>query len=202
MENNKFFYDYLLKMLSIAKIGLVYSTDEYAINNYKEVQALTEEMLENFENVSFDRPNYFERNVYPTPNVSVRTVIENEKGEILMVREKVDGGYGFPGGWCDLFDTPMEAAIRECREEAGVEVEITGLIGILNRTPFKAPTSVPEYAIVFKGKVLKDFHEHDHEITDVKFVDPDNLPELSKKISKGEFLKIIENFKANKIIIE
>ena len=68
MNNDEFldkyqeFYNYLIKMLSIAKIGLVYSKDEYALSNYKQVQELTMKMLENFEHLKFDRQNYFQRN--------------------------------------------------------------------------------------------------------------------------------------------
>lgn len=202
MGDYSYFYNYLLKILSISKIGLVYSHDPYAVENYKEIQDLTEKMLEDFVNLKFDRPNYFERTVYPTPNVSVRTIVENDEGKILMVKENVDHGFIFPGGWCDLFDSPKDAAIRECKEEGGVDVEITGIVGILNRTPFKAPTSVPEYAIFFKGKLVNNHHVHDHEIEEVKFVDIDNLPVLSKKISKFEIDKIIENYKKNTIIID
>jgi|SRR5574344_29161 8-oxo-dGTP diphosphatase len=201
-EEKKYYYDYLLKVLSIAKIGLVYSKDEYALQNYKDIQDITEKALENFENMSFDRPNYFQRKVYPTPNVSCRTIISNEKGEVLMVKEAVDGGYSFPGGWCDLFDSPSEAAARECKEEAGCEVVIDGIIAILNRTPFKNPTSVPEYAIFFKGHILNNLHQHDHEILNVGFFDIDNLPLLSRKITKSEIVKVLEAFRNNKIIFD
>ena len=101
--NDKFFYDYLIKMLSIAKIGLTFSYDAYAIEDYKKVQELSESALEHFMDLKLDRPNFFERNIYPTPNVSVRVVILNEtRDEILLVQEKKDMGYSIPGGWADL----------------------------------------------------------------------------------------------------
>ena len=201
-EEKKYFYDYLLKVLSISRIGLVFSKDEYAIKNYQDIQKMTEEALEHFENLSLDRPNYFERNVYPTPNVSCRTILVNDKGQILMVKEAVDGGYSFPGGWCDLYDSPKDAAKRECYEEAGADVEIDDVIAILNRTPFKTPTSVPEYAIFFKGHIVHDLHTHDHEITNVGFFDVDNLPVLSRKITKTEILKVLDAYKNKKIICD
>ena len=46
--DSKEIYDYILKIQSIAKIGLVYSKDPYAITNYNEINRLSMEMLENF----------------------------------------------------------------------------------------------------------------------------------------------------------
>lgn len=194
---DEYFYDYLLKILSIAKIGLVFSKDEYALQNYKEIQELTNNALENFLNIKLDRPSYFRRDIYPTPNVSCRTLICNEKNELLLVKEAVDNGYSFPGGWCDLYDSPKEAAIRECYEEAGVDVEIEDVIAILNRTPFKTPTGTPEYAIFFKGKILNNYHIHDHEILNVEFFPLDKLPKLSNKIAKEEIDRVLDAFKKN-----
>ena len=125
MKDFQFFYNYLIKILDISKIGLMYSKDPYAVDNYSEIQTLTMDALEKFMDMRFDRPNYFERNVYPTPNVSCRAVIINDKKQILLVKEKCDGGYSIPGGWCDLYDTPSEAVIREAEEEAGVKIKIT-----------------------------------------------------------------------------
>ena len=86
--DSKQIYDFVLKIQSIAKIGLIYSTDPYAITNYKEINDLSLKFLEEFVEVKFDRPNYFQRDIYPTPNVSVRTVILNkDRTKVLMVRE-------------------------------------------------------------------------------------------------------------------
>ena len=86
MKDFQYIYNYLIKILDISKIGLMYSKDPYAIGNYSEIQTLSMEILEKFMDMKFDRPNYFERNVYPTPNVSCRAVIINEKKQILLVQ--------------------------------------------------------------------------------------------------------------------
>ena len=44
--DTKELYDYILKIQSIAKIGLVFSKDPYAITNYQQINDLTLEMLE------------------------------------------------------------------------------------------------------------------------------------------------------------
>ena len=191
--DSKYFYDFLLKIQSISKIGLVYSKDPYALTNYKEINDLSTKYLEDFENIKFDRPSYFERDIYPTPNVSVRTLIFNEdKTKVLMVREAAWHAYSLPGGWADLYDSPKQTAINECLQEAGADVEITRLVGVANRTPFKQKTSIPEYVIIFEGKIKEMHKEHEYETDDVGFFDINNLPEISKKTSKEELLRFIK----------
>lgn len=201
MENLAF-YDYLLKVASIAKIGLLYSTDPYALANYRDLQILTTQMLENFVDVKFDRPNFFGRDIYPTPSVSVRTVIFDDKKRVLLVREAKDEMFSLPGGWADLYESPKEAAIKECIQEAGAVVEIVRLVAVLNRTPFKKPTSVPEYALVFEGKLLKPLGEHEYETTEVGYFDLDHLPPFSHKVSTEEMLRMIHATLNGETIIE
>lgn len=201
--DSKYFYDFLVKIQSIAKIGLIYSKDPYAISNYKEINDLSTKMLEEFQDVKFDRNNFFERDVYPTPNVSVRTIIFNEdRTEILMVREAVSQEYSLPGGWADLYDTPSKAAKNECLQEAGAEVEMVRLVGITDRTPFKRNASVPEYVVIFEGKITKMHKDHEYETDDVQFFRIDNLPTISRKTSKEELMRFIEAARSGETIFD
>ena len=196
------FYDFVVKVHSIAKIGLTYSKDPYAIDNYKELNEISKEMLEKFMDVKFDKPSMFTKEVYPTPNISVRTLIGNGN-KILLVKEANTGFWSFPGGWAELYDSPKTAAYNEVVQETGVKPEITRLIGVLDRLPHKSERPVPEYVIIFEGKVSEeDFSKHCHEISDVRFFDIDNLPEMSKKLSKAELDLIFDAYRNNKVIFD
>ena len=201
--DSKQIYDFVLKVQSISKIGLVYSKDPYALTNYQELNDLSTKFLEEFLEVKFDRPNYFQRDIYPTPNVSVRTVIFNEdKSKVLLVREAALQAYSLPGGWADLYDAPSQVSKNECKQEAGADIEIVRLVGITNRTPFKAPTSIPEYVVIFEAKLVNLSKEHEYETDDVGFFDIDNLPLISKKTSKGELLRFINAAKNGETIFD
>lgn len=201
--DSKEIYDYIIRIQAIAKIGLVYSKDPYALSNYEEINKLSLDFLEKFLEVSFSRPSYFQRDIYPTPNISCRTIIFNkERTKILMVRESDSQTYSLPGGWCELYDSPATAAKNECSQEAGADVDIIRLVGVLNRTPFKSNISIPEYVIVFEGVINGPLHEHEYETDDVAFFDIASLPEISRKLSKVEFLKIIDAAKEGKTIFD
>ena len=201
--DSKEIYDYILKIQSIAKIGLVFSKDPYAITNYQQINDLTIEMLEKFMEMEFHRPNYFSRDIYPTPSVSVRAVILNkERNKALFVRESNSGTYSFPGGWADLYDSPGQTAINESSQEAGADIEITRLVGILNRTPFKTNVGVPEYLVVFEAKLKGELHEHEYETDDVSWFSLDELPIMSRKVAKEEIARIIKAIKNNETIFD
>ena len=201
--DSKELYDYILKIQSIAKIGLVFSKDPYAITNYNQINDLTLEMLEKLMEIEFHRPNYFSRDIYPTPSVSVRSVILNEnRDKVLMVRECNSGTYSFPGGWADLYDSAGQTAINESSQEAGADIEIVRLVGVLNRTPFKSSVSVPEYLVVFEAKLKGQLHEHEYETDDVDWFPLDNLPTMSRKVAKEEIDRILDAVKTGKTIFD
>lgn len=191
--DSKEIYDYIIKIQAIAKTGLIYSKDPYAITNYNEINRLSLEMLEKFMEVKFDRPNYFTKEVYPTPNVSVRTIIFNkERSKLIMVREANLQAYSLPGGWADLYDSPSTTAKNECLQEAGANINIKRLVGITDRTPFKSNTSIPEYVVIFEAELVGELGEHEYETDDVGWFDVNNLPLISKKTSEKELRRFID----------
>ena len=201
--DSKNIYDYIIKIQSIAKIGLVYSKDPYAISNYKEINELSKEFLENFMEVNLERPNYFEKNIYPTPNISVRVVILNDtQDKILMVREASSQTYSLPGGWCDLYDSPSVAARNECLQEAGAIIKDLRLIGITDRTPLRSDVSIPNYVISFSAKIDKLNEEHEWETDKVEWFGINNLPTLSRKSEKDEILRFVKAAKNNETIFD
>ncbi len=54
-------------------------------------------------------------------------------GRILLVRRAIDpwrGCWDIPGGFCDGDEHPQQTVVREVREEVGLDVAVTGLLGI------------------------------------------------------------------------
>lgn len=61
--------------------------------------------------------------------VSCAALVTNEEGKILLVKSPWRG-WEYPGGLIEPGETFQQALKREVREEAGVEIEITGFVGI------------------------------------------------------------------------
>ena len=70
--------------------------------------------------------------VYQDPKVAVGTII-SMNSRIVLVRRAIEPGYGkwvFPGGYVDRGEEVTAAAIREAKEEAGLDVRLDRLINI------------------------------------------------------------------------
>jgi ADP-ribose pyrophosphatase YjhB (NUDIX family) len=64
--------------------------------------------------------------IVPSANVAVI----NDAGEILLIRRSDNDNWALPGGAVDLGESLPHAAVRETKEETGVDCEVTGLSGI------------------------------------------------------------------------
>lgn len=89
----------------------------------------------------------------PTHIVAVMGIVPDEKGNILLVKTK-DGGWVPPGGQVEVGETLTEALIREIKEESGIDVTVSHLIGVYSNTGihkwYDGVTDVPT-------KVMLDF---------------------------------------------
>ena len=61
---------------------------------------------------------------------SVNVAVTNDAGEVLLIRRSDNDNWALPGGAVDIGESLTQAAVRETREESGIECEITGLSGI------------------------------------------------------------------------
>lgn len=70
-------------------------------------------------------------NTYTPPKhfVSAATIVINDKNEILLIKGPMRG-WEMPGGVVELGESLKDGAIRETKEETGIDVEITKFCGI------------------------------------------------------------------------
>ena len=61
---------------------------------------------------------------------SANVIVTNDDGDMLMLRRTDNGNWAVPGGAMDLGESIADAAVRETKEETGIDCEITGLVGI------------------------------------------------------------------------
>ncbi|WP_320172580.1 NUDIX hydrolase [Maridesulfovibrio sp.] len=65
----------------------------------------------------------------PVPTVDI-IIFDPQRGVVLIERNNPPLGWALPGGFVDYGESLEHAAVREAREETGLEVSLTGLVGV------------------------------------------------------------------------
>lgn len=95
------------------------------------------------------------------------------QGRIILLRRAIEPGFGkwtFPGGFVDRGETLEEAAVRETKEEIGLEVELAGL---LNAYSYRGR---PVIVIVYEAKVTSGVPAPGEEALEVRLFSPEEIP--------------------------
>jgi 8-oxo-dGTP diphosphatase len=113
---------------------------------------------------------------------AVAVAVFDAGGRLLLVKRRDSGYWAMPGGTMELSDSLESCARREVREEAGIDVVITGMIGT-----YTDPATIIAYS---DGEVRREFSIllaataadasgealiHDDESTDAQWVSLDAL---------------------------
>ncbi|WP_170026645.1 NUDIX hydrolase [Actinomadura oligospora] len=132
-----------------------------------------------------------------TPSASV--LARDPDGRILLLRRPDNGLWTIPTGGLKKGETITECGVRECREETGLDIEITGLVGV-----FTTPDHVIEYVrdgrvdevrqpvnVCLHARPVGGALTTTDEASEVKWVSPDDLdeyeihPALRRRIDHG-----------------
>ncbi|MYY12588.1 NUDIX domain-containing protein [Streptomyces sp. SID4919] len=99
------------------------------------------------------RTEYYDDPAAPEPNslvVAASAVVTDDEGRILLQRRQDSGLWALPGGGMEMTESLPGAAIREVKEETGLDVEITGLVGT-----YTDPRHIIAYS---NGEVRRQFN--------------------------------------------
>ena len=110
---------------------------------------------------------------YLDPKVAVGTIIRDEQSQIVLVRRAIEPGYGkwvFPGGYVDRGEEVRSAALREAREETGLDVRLDGLVNI-----YSYQGRVP-IIIVYAATIVGGCLACDDEGLEANFFRPETIP--------------------------
>jgi len=170
------------ELAAISQNGLTFSENAYDIERYEAVRRIAAEMMSTQSNLDTETllGIFAKEGGYATPKVDVRGVVFRN-GKILLVKEKIDGGWTLPGGWADPCQSPSECVVRETREESGYETEARKLLAVYDRSkhPHEPPVPFHIYKMFFLCEITGGSAQTSHETTAVDFFAEDRIPELS-----------------------
>jgi 8-oxo-dGTP pyrophosphatase MutT (NUDIX family) len=114
--------------------------------------------------------------------VAVTVVVRDDAGRVLLIKRSDNSLWALPGGAQDVGESTAQAAIREVKEETGLQIEVDGISGI-----YSNPNHViayddgevrQEFSICFRAHPIGGTIRTSAESTRVEWTDPSKLVEL------------------------
>lgn len=129
---------------------------------------------------------------------SANVIVTNDAGQVLMIHRDDNDNWAPPGGGIDLGESLVECAVRETREETGIDCEVTGLVGI-----YSDPKHIifytsdgearQEFSALFTARYVSGEPTTSSESREVRWVDRDKLDDLhldrSMRFRMGHWLE-------------
>jgi len=169
--------DWAREVQSLAQIGATYAENEWQTQRYQRLMQIAAEIVSEHTELPVGSilENFRVQPGYATPKVDVRGAVFRD-GKLLMVQEKLDGGWTMPGGWADVNDFPAASAEREVWEESGYRVKAIKLIGVYDANRVEPMEFYHAYKLVFMCEILSGMAKTSNETTDVAFFSEDGIP--------------------------
>jgi 8-oxo-dGTP pyrophosphatase MutT (NUDIX family) len=155
----------------IARNGLHYAQNPYDCERYERLMELTIR----YYGEALDLPpaevrERLSRELgYVTPKVGADAAIFNNVGEILLVLRADDQRWCLPCGWVEPYESPLEAAVREAREETGLTVKTIQLVDVFYRAAGSYKGTHALIAVVYLCERIDGQLALSHEHLDVRY---------------------------------
>lgn len=127
---------------------------------------------------------------FEDPKVAA-AVLVMDNGSVLLAKRIFNpskGDWTLPAGFVDAHEGPEEAAIRECMEETGLEVEIVRLVDIISGREHERGADM---VIVYEARITGGNLTAGDDADEVAFFPLNNLPSLAFQATK----KILKSLK-------
>jgi len=120
---------------------------------------------------------------FADPKVAAGVLVEQD-GQVLLVRRVNEPGQGlwsFPAGFIDAREDPAHAAARECLEETGLVVEVTGLLHLISGSEHPRGADI---ILVYAAHVIGGALQAGDDADRAQFFPHDALPPLAFRATR------------------
>jgi len=115
---------------------------------------------------------------FADPKVAVAVVVIQD-GRVLLTRrinEPHQGDWSLPAGFMDAGETIPEAGARECREETGLNVNVTALLDVFSG---KEHVHGADIVLIYRGEIMGGTLRAGDDADRAEFFPLDSLPPLA-----------------------
>jgi ADP-ribose pyrophosphatase YjhB (NUDIX family) len=114
--------------------------------------------------------------------VAVTAFVQDPAGRVLLIRRSDNGLWALPGGAQDFGESIAQTVLRETLEESGIEVEVTGIVGVYTDPHHLIEYSDGEvrqqFSLCFRARSVGGTPRTSDESTEVRWVGASDLDRL------------------------
>lgn len=114
---------------------------------------------------------------------STTAVVTDKHDRIVLIRRRDNDLWALPGGGMQLGESIVDSAVREVKEETGLDVEVTGLIGVYTNPHHVMAYTDGEvrqqFSLCFTTRLLGGDLVADSESTDIAWTPSQDVPSLN-----------------------
>ena len=191
MDQREQWLAWAVELQSLAQAGLHYGKDPFDLERYERIRSIAAEMVSLQGEIPLDKVKdlFCCETGYQTPKLDTRAAIF-QNGKILLVRES-SGLWSLPGGWVDVDLSIGENAVKEVREEAGLDVTADTVIAVQDREKHNRPVYAWKVCKVFVlCSVTGGSFTPNIETTESRYFGLEELPPLSEDKNSPEQIEM------------
>lgn len=190
MEQTKWL-EWAVELQSLAQAGLYYTRDVFDRERFQRIREIAAEMVSHQAGLPMEQTwdLFCCETGYQTPKLDTRAAIFRED-KILLVRER-NGTWSLPGGWVDVNLSVMESALKEVREEAGLEASVDFVIAVQDREKHNRPEYAYKVCKIFVHcTALGGGFQANAETTESRYFGLEELPPLAEEKNTAEQIEL------------
>ncbi len=126
---------------------------------------------------------------YRNPALTVDTIIIEDNRIVLIKRSNnpYRDHWAIPGGFVEYGEKVEDAAVREAKEETGLDIELTKLVGVYS-DPDRDPRG-HTVTVAYTAKIVGGTLQSDSDAKDARFISPDELENIDLAFDHCVILK-------------
>ena len=167
----------------LGRNGAKYADNPYDEERYERILELVSQYYGEALDVPSDevRDRFSEELGHVTPKVGAEAGILDADGDILLMRRADDGTWCLPSGWVDPDESPTDAAVRETREETGLDVRPIELVDVYHEPPSEQFGPHGRIAVLYRCERVGGALDLSHEGEALDYWSINDVPVWHKK---------------------
>ena len=182
------------ELAAMATTGLEFATNDYDRDRFVRVRGIAEGLAGLASDARFtpDRPYLPDLGIV-SPKTGCSIAAFDGDGRVALIKRADNGRWALPGGYAEVGSPPAMNALRELHEETGLDAAIERLVGVYDNREFGSVAAYQFYICLFRARITGGAPRPSAETTEVRLVDPDDLPEDMSALQRAMVVGAVAN---------